>query len=105
MEIRHVTKGREVSLVIEGSPDKVLPLKVRVDGITVAYFDVAMVWDRLMETLTNLRNPKDYLGIERRAYVASNIWRLTNEWVERQEEEDDREPITRTNKGSTETSD
>lgn len=88
MELRHETKNRRVSLVIEPSIEKVLLLKVRVNEVTVADFDVAAVWDRMMETLSGLENPKDYLGIERRAYVASNIWRLTNEWLRGQEERD-----------------
>ena len=80
------TADSEISLVIEPIGNKVMGLKVRLDGVTKAGFDLAMVWDFLKAELQHV--DEHFLGMERRAYEAKNIYRLTQEWIDTKLEEE-----------------
>ena len=76
------TVTRETSLIIDPINDNVEGVKVRINGVTIAMFDLCTVWDFLKDALIELdmkdRNP--LLGLGRRKYEAENINRLTGEW-------------------------
>lgn len=85
-ELIHRTVDTEVSLLIEPDGTVLLPLKVRVNGVTVASFDVCMVFDLMMGSLRALEEPSGFLGVDRRAYISRNCHRLTDEWLEAQDD-------------------
>ena len=80
-ELICMTTNCEVSLVIEPLSDTIIGLKIRIHGVTKAEFDLALVWDVLKDGLKGIENPSHFLGIDRRSYEATNIPRLTEEWL------------------------
>ena len=81
-EITCTTKIRAVSLVVEPLNNDVMGLKVKDNEIVIAEFELGMVWDFLRRALGDIAHPKQFAGIGRRHYEASNLHRLTCEWLE-----------------------
>jgi hypothetical protein len=87
-ELIHRTVEREVSLLIEPDATPLLPMKIRLDGVTIAWFDVCLVFDLMMDELEKLEEPARFLGLDRRSYAAKNIHRLYVEWMDKRDEAD-----------------
>jgi len=88
MEITCTTKIRAVSLVVEPLTNDIMGLKVKDGDVVIAEFELGMVWDFLRDALKGILYPAQFAGLERRYYEASNIWRLTREWLKMTGEEE-----------------
>ncbi len=88
-EMRYTRVGYEISLVVEPINDSVMGLIVKENGLSVARFDVGMVWDFLKDALKEIQCPAQSVGLERRCYEASNIYKLTREWIEIKEKKEE----------------
>jgi hypothetical protein len=76
--------GKVTALLEEGQ--KLLYFKVKKDDKTIFMVDACLVFDLIVDGLASLENPKRLMGMDRRAYVARNIGRLTEEWLKKQED-------------------
>ena len=87
--ITHTTKIHEISLTVEPITDDVMGLEIRDNKMLIAQFELGVVWDFLKESLRELQQPTQFVGLERRCYEASNIHRLTGEWVKMKKKEEE----------------
>ena len=73
--------NNSISLNIEKEKGKIV-LTVYQNGKDIAIFDILDVWDMLKAELSNIPEDEyDNPGLKRRIYEASNIPRLTYEFV------------------------
>ena len=87
------TKNREILITVEPLNDKIMGLVVKENGVMIAAFDLASVWDSLVGSLTEIENPRQFSGLERRCYLAHKINELTDEWIKATRQKLDRDNL------------
>ncbi len=83
LELNYISKNHKVC--IYSSPTTVPKyIHISLDGEQIAYFRIEELWDMMKEHLCNI-STSVFPGLTRRSYEASNIHRLTTEFIKSQD--------------------
>ena len=89
MELFYQIKSNKVTMLMELCDDGMLCVKIRVNEIMVAAWDVSVVWDFMKKELSALKDSERDSGLNRRIYEAKNVHKLTDRWLEAQKKDQD----------------